>query len=75
VSLDERARRKASRRVIPFRFLIYVAHDNPESADWLEPAERAFLVAEVARERELREAAGGHGLRTPSQAGRCGSCR
>jgi MFS transporter, ACS family, tartrate transporter len=44
--------------------------DRPAEADWLEPEERAFLTAEVERERELREALGGQGLRDALRSGR-----
>jgi MFS family permease len=44
---------------VTLRFL----DDRPDAAEWLEPEEREFLAEEVARERELREAAGGRGLR------------
>ncbi|MGH3102076.1 MAG: MFS transporter, partial [Thermoleophilia bacterium] len=43
--------------------------DRPEQADWLEPEERAFLAAEVARERELRGAASVGGLRAALRSG------
>ena len=44
--------------------------ERPAEADWLEPEERAFLTAEVGRERELREALGGQGLRDALASGR-----
>ncbi len=44
---------------VTLRFL----DDGPEEADWLEPDERDYLIREVARERALKEAQGGHGLR------------
>jgi MFS family permease len=37
--------------------------ERPEDADWLEPDERDFLVAEVERERELREQLGSGRIR------------
>jgi ACS family tartrate transporter-like MFS transporter len=37
--------------------------ERPDDAAWLEPDERAFLAAEVARERELRRQLGGQRLR------------
>ena len=43
---------------VTLRFL----DEGPSEADWLEPEERDFLATEVARERELKEAVGGHGL-------------
>ena len=45
--------------------------ERPDDADWLEPEERAFLTAEVERERELREALGGSACATRSSAA-CG---
>ena len=44
--------------------------ERPVDADWLEPEERAFLTAEVERERELREALGGQRLRDALGSGR-----
>jgi ACS family tartrate transporter-like MFS transporter len=44
--------------------------ERPAEADWLEPEERAFLTAEVERERELREALGGQRLRDALASGR-----
>jgi ACS family tartrate transporter-like MFS transporter len=44
--------------------------ERPEYAEWLEPEERAFLTAEVERERELREALGGQRLRDALGSGR-----
>jgi len=44
--------------------------ERPADADWLEPEERAFLTAEVERERELREALGGQRLRNALGNGR-----
>ena len=44
--------------------------ERPADADWLEPEERAFLTAEVERERELREALGGQRLRDALGSGR-----
>ena len=44
--------------------------ERPADADWLEPEERAFLTVEVERERELREALGGQGLRDALRSGR-----
>jgi MFS transporter, ACS family, tartrate transporter len=44
--------------------------ERPADADWLEPEERAFLMAEVERERELREALGGQRLRDALRSGR-----
>ena len=44
--------------------------ERPADADWLEPEERAFLTAEVERERELREALGGQRLRDALASGR-----
>ncbi len=43
--------------------------DRPEQADWLEPEEREFLAAEVAREHDLREAASAGGLRAALRSG------
>jgi MFS transporter, ACS family, tartrate transporter len=37
--------------------------ERPDDAHWLEPEERAFLTAEVERERELREALGAQRVR------------
>jgi MFS transporter, ACS family, tartrate transporter len=50
---------------VTLRFL----DDRPEQAHWLEPEEREFLAAEVAREHELREAASVGGLRTALRSG------
>ncbi len=50
---------------VTLRFL----DDSPDGAEWLEPEEREFLAEEVARERELREAAGGRGLRDALASG------
>jgi MFS transporter, ACS family, tartrate transporter len=50
---------------VTLRFL----DDRPQDADWLEPYERDFLAQEVVREHELREAAGGHGLRDALRSG------
>ncbi len=44
--------------------------ERPADADWLEPEERAFLTAEVERERELREALGAQRLRDALSSGR-----
>jgi MFS transporter, ACS family, tartrate transporter len=44
--------------------------ERPDDAGWLEPEERAFLTAEVERERELREALGGQRLRDALGSGR-----
>jgi MFS transporter, ACS family, tartrate transporter len=44
--------------------------ERPADADWLEPEERAFLTAEVERERELREALGAQRLRDALSNGR-----
>jgi MFS transporter, ACS family, tartrate transporter len=44
--------------------------ERPVDADWLEPEERAFLTAEVERERELREALGPQRLRDALRSGR-----
>jgi ACS family tartrate transporter-like MFS transporter len=44
--------------------------ERPADADWLEPEERAFLTAEVERERELREALSGQRLRDALGSGR-----
>ena len=44
--------------------------ERPVDAHWLEPDERAFLTAEVERERELREALGGQRLRDALGNGR-----
>jgi MFS family permease len=44
--------------------------ERPADADWLEPEERAFLTAEVERERELREALGGQRVRDALGSGR-----
>jgi ACS family tartrate transporter-like MFS transporter len=44
--------------------------ERPANADWLEPEERAFLTAEVERERELREALGAQRLRDALASGR-----
>jgi MFS transporter, ACS family, tartrate transporter len=43
--------------------------DRPQHADWLEPEEREFLAGEVAREHELRDATGAHGLRAALRSG------
>ena len=50
---------------VTLRFL----DDRPDGAEWLEPEEREFLAEEVARERQLREAAGGRGLRDALASG------
>jgi MFS transporter, ACS family, tartrate transporter len=50
---------------VTLRFL----DDRPEHADWLEPDEREFLAAEVAREHELHEAASVGGLRAALRSG------
>jgi MFS transporter, ACS family, tartrate transporter len=50
---------------VTLRFL----DDRPEQAEWLEPDERLFLAAEVAREHELREAASVGGLRAALRSG------
>jgi MFS transporter, ACS family, tartrate transporter len=50
---------------VTLRFL----DDRPEHAAWLEPEERAFLSAEVAREQEPRAAAGADGLRAALRSG------
>jgi MFS transporter, ACS family, tartrate transporter len=50
---------------VTWRFL----DDRPHDAHWLAPEEREFLVAEVAREHELRDAAGGRGLRAALRSG------
>jgi MFS family permease len=50
---------------VTLRFL----DDRPAQADWLEPEEREFLAAEVAREHELREAASVGGLRAALRSG------
>jgi MFS family permease len=44
--------------------------ERPSEADWLEPDERAFLTAEVERERELREALGEQRVRDALRSGR-----
>ena len=44
---------------VTLRFL----DERPEDAAWLEPGERDFLIAEVERERELREQLGGQRIR------------
>jgi len=44
--------------------------ERPVDAHWLEPDERAFLTAEVERERELRDALGGQRLRDALGNGR-----
>jgi ACS family tartrate transporter-like MFS transporter len=44
--------------------------ERPDDAAWLEPDERAFLAAEVARERELRERLGTERLRDALANGR-----
>jgi MFS transporter, ACS family, tartrate transporter len=44
--------------------------ERPGDAAWLEPEERAFLAAEVAREHELRERLGGERLRDALANGR-----
>jgi ACS family tartrate transporter-like MFS transporter len=44
--------------------------ERPADADWLEPEERAFLTAEVERERELRAALGSQRLRDALGSGR-----
>jgi MFS transporter, ACS family, tartrate transporter len=44
--------------------------ERPEDAAWLEPEEREFLAAEVARERELREELAGQRLRDALASGR-----
>jgi MFS transporter, ACS family, tartrate transporter len=41
-----------------FVTLRFLRSERPEEADWLEPEEREFLVAEVRREQELRERLG-----------------
>ena len=50
---------------VTLRFL----DDRPEHAAWLEPEERAFLSAEVAREQGLRAAACADGLRAALRSG------
>lgn len=50
---------------VTLRFL----DDRPAQAHWLEPEEREFLAAEVAREHELREAASVGGLRAALRSG------
>jgi MFS transporter, ACS family, tartrate transporter len=50
---------------VTLRFL----DDRPEHAGWLEPEEREFLAAEVAREHELRDATSTHGLRAALRSG------
>jgi MFS transporter, ACS family, tartrate transporter len=49
---------------------LHYLDERPADADWLEPDERAFLTAEVERERELREALGGQRLRDALASGR-----
>jgi MFS transporter, ACS family, tartrate transporter len=44
--------------------------ERPEDAAWLEPEERDFLIAEVARERELREQLGAQRIRDALASGR-----
>jgi MFS family permease len=44
--------------------------ERPEDADWLEPEERDLLIAEVARERELREQLGTQRIRDALGNGR-----
>ena len=51
---------------VTLRFL----DERPEDAAWLEPEERAFLVAEVARERDLRAELAGQRLRDALASGR-----
>jgi MFS family permease len=55
--------------VLGFVTLRYL-DERPADADWLEPEERAFLTAEVERERELREALGAQRLRDALASGR-----
>jgi MFS transporter, ACS family, tartrate transporter len=50
---------------VTLRFL----DDRPAHAAWLEPEEREFLAAEVAREHELRAATSGRGLRAALRSG------
>lgn len=50
---------------VTLRFL----DDSPAEADWLEPDERDYLIGEVAGERALKEAEGGHGLRDALRSG------
>jgi MFS transporter, ACS family, tartrate transporter len=52
--------------VVTLRFL----DERPHDAEWLEPDERAFLAAEVERERELRERLGTQRLRDALGSGR-----
>jgi MFS transporter, ACS family, tartrate transporter len=52
--------------VVTLRFL----DERPDDADWLDPDERAFLTAEVERERELRESLGAQRLRDALGSGR-----
>ena len=44
--------------------------ERPQDADWLEPDERDFLIAEVERERALREALGTQRIRDALGSGR-----
>jgi ACS family tartrate transporter-like MFS transporter len=44
--------------------------ERPEDASWLEPDERDFLMAEVERERQLREQLGGQRIRDALASGR-----
>jgi MFS transporter, ACS family, tartrate transporter len=55
--------------VLGFVTLRYL-DERPADADWLGPEERAFLTAEVERERELREALGAQRLRDALGSGR-----
>jgi MFS transporter, ACS family, tartrate transporter len=55
--------------VLGFVTLRYL-DERPADADWLGPEERAFLTAEVERERELREALGAQRLRDALASGR-----
>ncbi len=44
--------------------------ERPQDADWLEPDERDFLIAEVERERALREELGTQRIRDALGSGR-----
>jgi sugar phosphate permease len=58
---------------LPAIALGWVTHrfldDRPDQAGWLEPEERAFLSAEIAREHGQRETAAAGGLRAALRSG------
>ena len=52
--------------IVTLRYL----DERPRDAEWLEPEEREFLVAEVERERELSERLGSQRVRDALGSGR-----